>query len=93
MFFRNGVCMYVCMYVCSSAVVVADFEVQVYDRLVMAGNTGVLHCVVPSYLREFVTVTSWLIGDHLHVYPSLHGGEYLAGTYLRFEFHLYYYVI
>ncbi|KAK8383868.1 hypothetical protein O3P69_015960 [Scylla paramamosain] len=59
------------------AVVVADFEVQVYDRLVMAGNTGVLHCVVPSYLREFVTVTSWLIGDHLHVYPSLHGdGKY-----------------
>lgn len=62
-----------CVYVL--IVVVADFEVQVYDRLVMAGNTGVLHCVVPSYLREFVTVTSWLIGDHLHVYPSLHGGE------------------
>ncbi|XP_050730025.1 cell adhesion molecule Dscam2-like [Eriocheir sinensis] len=59
------------------AVVVADFEVQVYDRLVMAGNTGVLHCVVPSYLREFVSVTSWLLGDHLHVYPSLHGdGKY-----------------
>ncbi|XP_050724052.1 cell adhesion molecule Dscam2-like [Eriocheir sinensis] len=43
----------------------------------MTGNTAVLQCVVPSYLREFVSVTSWQLEDSRHVYPSLHGdGKY-----------------
>lgn len=45
----------------------------------MTGNTAVLQCVVPSYLREFVSVTSWQLEDARHVYPSLHGGEYWRG--------------
>ncbi|XP_037801943.1 Down syndrome cell adhesion molecule-like protein Dscam2 [Penaeus monodon] len=57
------------------AVVVGDYEVQVYDQLVMAGNTAVLRCAVPSYVREYVTVTSWVHDDSFNIYPSLHGGE------------------
>ncbi|ROT71858.1 Down syndrome cell adhesion molecule-like protein [Penaeus vannamei] len=59
------------------AVVVGDYEVQVYDQLVMAGNTAVLRCAVPSYVREYVTVTSWVHDDSFNIYPSLHGdGKY-----------------
>ncbi|XP_071517137.1 cell adhesion molecule Dscam2-like [Panulirus ornatus] len=59
------------------AVVVGDYEVQVYDQLVMAGNTAVLRCAVPSYVREYVTVTSWLHDNSFNIYPSLHGdGKY-----------------
>ena len=55
---------------------VGDYEVQVYDQLVMVGNTAVLRCSVPSYVTEYVTVTSWLHGGAFNIYPSLHGGEY-----------------
>nr|XP_027229952.1 Down syndrome cell adhesion molecule-like protein Dscam2 [Penaeus vannamei] len=55
------------------AVVVGDYEVQVYDQLVMSGNTAVLRCAVPSYVREYVTVTSWVHDDTFNIYPSLHG--------------------
>ncbi|XP_071541356.1 cell adhesion molecule Dscam2-like [Panulirus ornatus] len=59
------------------AVVVGEYEVQVYDQLVMAGNTAVLRCAVPSYVREYVTVTSWLHDSSFNIYPSLHGdGKY-----------------
>ncbi|XP_037792633.1 Down syndrome cell adhesion molecule-like protein Dscam2 [Penaeus monodon] len=59
------------------AVVVGDYEVQVYDQLVMSGNTAVLRCAVPSYVREYVTVTSWVHDDTFNIYPSLHGdGKY-----------------
>ncbi|KAK8753126.1 hypothetical protein OTU49_002716, partial [Cherax quadricarinatus] len=55
------------------AVVVGEYEVQVYDQLVMSGNTAVLRCAVPSYVREHVTVTSWLHDNTFNIYPSLHG--------------------
>ncbi|XP_069167807.1 cell adhesion molecule Dscam2 isoform X2 [Procambarus clarkii] len=59
------------------AVVVGEYEVQVYDQLVMSGNTAVLRCAVPSYVREHVTVTSWLHDNTFNIYPSLHGdGKY-----------------
>ncbi|CAL4082426.1 unnamed protein product, partial [Meganyctiphanes norvegica] len=55
------------------AVVVGDYEVQVYDQLVMAGNTAVLRCSVPSYVRDYVTVTSWIRDDTFNIYPNMHG--------------------
>ncbi|XP_066948108.1 cell adhesion molecule Dscam2-like isoform X4 [Macrobrachium rosenbergii] len=59
------------------AVVVGEYEVQVYDQVVMSGNTGVLRCAIPSYVREYVTVTSWLHDNSFNIYPSLHGdGKY-----------------
>ncbi|CAL4158223.1 unnamed protein product, partial [Meganyctiphanes norvegica] len=59
------------------AVVVGDYEVQVYDQLVMSGNTAVLRCSVPSYVREYVQVTSWVRDDNFNIYPTLHGdGKY-----------------
>ncbi|XP_069947115.1 cell adhesion molecule Dscam2 isoform X1 [Cherax quadricarinatus] len=43
----------------------------------MSGNTAVLRCAVPSYVREHVTVTSWLHDNTFNIYPSLHGdGKY-----------------
>lgn len=60
----------------SSTVVVQEFEVRVYDEYVIRGNTAVLRCVVPPFVRDLVTVTAW-VRDHVHhIYPSLHGGKY-----------------
>ena len=57
------------------AVIVGDYEVQVYDQLVMVGNTAVFKCVIPAYVEEYVTVTSWLHDTSFNIYPSLHGGK------------------
>ena len=55
--------------------VLQSVEVQVYDEYVITGNTGVLKCVIPNYLRELVTVTAWEKDRRIHIYPSSHGGE------------------
>lgn len=34
-----------------------------YDEFVISGNTAVLKCHVPSFVREYVTVTSWVRGN------------------------------
>lgn len=36
------------------------YEVQVYDEYVIIGNTAVLHCHIPSFVKDYVTVTSWI---------------------------------
>ncbi|XP_035226032.1 Down syndrome cell adhesion molecule-like protein 1 homolog, partial [Stegodyphus dumicola] len=39
------------------------FEPQVYDNFVVRGNTAVLQCQLPSFVREYVTVDSWIRDD------------------------------
>ncbi|KAL1445475.1 hypothetical protein MTO96_006672 [Rhipicephalus appendiculatus] len=41
------------------AVVEQYYEVQVYDEFTIAGNTAVLRCHVPSFVRDDVIVVSW----------------------------------
>ncbi|GFS50140.1 down syndrome cell adhesion molecule-like protein Dscam2 [Nephila pilipes] len=45
------------------AVVQQKFIPQVYDDYVIRGNTAVLRCHLPSFVREYVTLDSWLIDD------------------------------
>ena len=56
-------------------VVVGEYEVQVYDQLVILGNTAILRCAVPAYVKDYVTVTSWVHDQVFSIYPSLHGGK------------------
>ncbi|KAK3932608.1 Down syndrome cell adhesion molecule-like protein [Frankliniella fusca] len=44
-----------------------NYEVQVYDEFVILGNTAVLHCHVPSFVREYVAVTGWVRGDDVRI--------------------------
>ncbi|XP_054712913.1 cell adhesion molecule DSCAM-like [Uloborus diversus] len=39
------------------------FDPQVYDEFVVRGNTAVLRCHLPSFVREYVTVDSWIRDD------------------------------
>lgn len=45
------------------SVVQQTFIPQVYDDYVIRGNTAVLRCHLPSFVREYVTLDSWLIDD------------------------------
>ncbi|XP_046986096.1 Down syndrome cell adhesion molecule-like protein Dscam2 [Schistocerca americana] len=60
-----------------AAVVKQYYEVQVYDEFVMAGNTAVLRCHVPSFVRDYVAVTSWLRGTRDPIVTDIDtGGRY-----------------
>jgi hypothetical protein len=56
--------------------VVQEYEARVSDTKVLPGNTAVLNCQVPSFFRDFLTVTSWLQDQSFNIYPTAEGGEY-----------------
>ncbi|KAG8201074.1 hypothetical protein JTE90_002747 [Oedothorax gibbosus] len=53
------------------------YETQVYDVFVSKGSTAVLKCHIPSFVKEYVTVMSWMRDDG-HIIPAevAAGGRY-----------------
>ncbi|KAH8349353.1 hypothetical protein KR084_001255, partial [Drosophila pseudotakahashii] len=37
------------------------------------GNNVLIKCSIPAYVKDFVTVTSWLQEPNVNIYPSLEG--------------------
>lgn len=60
------------------SVVKQKYDVQVYDEYVISGNTAVLRCQVPSYVSEYVMVTSWLQDEVVNIYPNTDLGSKYA---------------
>ncbi|XP_022255012.1 Down syndrome cell adhesion molecule-like protein Dscam2 [Limulus polyphemus] len=59
-------------------VVQQDYKVQVVNGYSIQGNTAVLRCNIPSFVKEYVTVTSWERGDDLKITSNgERGGRYL----------------
>lgn len=67
----------------SFSVVRQKYEVQVRDAYVLAGNTGVLRCEIPAFVKEYVAVTSWLKDSAFNIYPSAESGECNYGLVAR----------
>uniref|UniRef100_T1IRM3 Down syndrome cell adhesion molecule-like protein Dscam2 n=1 Tax=Strigamia maritima TaxID=126957 RepID=T1IRM3_STRMM len=59
--------------------VVQIYEAQVYDEFVIAGNTAVMKCQIPSFVADYVSVTSWLRDSSFNIYASYDDvdGKYL----------------
>ncbi|XP_049811603.1 Down syndrome cell adhesion molecule-like protein Dscam2 [Schistocerca nitens] len=53
------------------AVVRQDYEVQVYRAHALLGNTAVLRCVIPPFVRDDVSVSSWFRDDTI-ILPGSH---------------------
>ena len=45
------------------AVVASSYVAAVRDAHVTPGNVAVLTCVLPAHVTDYVTVTSWVLGD------------------------------
>lgn len=45
------------------SVIKQQFDPQVYDDFVVRGNTAVLRCHLPTFVREYVSVDSWIRDD------------------------------
>ncbi|KAE8740544.1 hypothetical protein FOCC_FOCC013948 [Frankliniella occidentalis] len=58
------------------SMVLQDYVVQVfYNKNVVRGNTAILKCTIPSFVRDYITVISWLKDDSFNIYPSPKGAE------------------
>ena len=38
------------------------YQVNVHDEYVLLGNAGLLRCIIPSFVSDFVLIDSW-VGD------------------------------
>ncbi|XP_049782628.1 Down syndrome cell adhesion molecule-like protein Dscam2 [Schistocerca cancellata] len=56
-----------------STVVMQSFTVTVSSPEVIRDNNALLKCVAPSFVKDFITVTSWLQDSGLNIYPSTDG--------------------
>ncbi|XP_070391428.1 cell adhesion molecule Dscam1-like isoform X4 [Dermacentor albipictus] len=54
------------------AVLRRRYDVKVYEEFVIKGNTAVLRCHVPEFVREYVAVTAWLIDETVKVSAGFH---------------------
>ncbi|XP_033338230.2 cell adhesion molecule Dscam2 isoform X4 [Megalopta genalis] len=57
------------------AVVRQKYEVIVRDAFVMAGNTGVIRCEIPTFVKEYVAVTSWVRDSTFNIFPTPRGDD------------------
>jgi hypothetical protein len=57
-----------------------DFSVGATGSSVTRGNMAVLRCVVPSFVRDFLSVTSWLQDQKFNIYPSSDGGKFILNN-------------
>lgn len=47
------------------AVVNQHYDIQVQHTHATVGNTVVLTCMIPTFVKEYVTVTSWYRDDSI----------------------------
>ncbi|XP_031846326.1 cell adhesion molecule Dscam2 isoform X2 [Nomia melanderi] len=57
------------------AVVRQKYEVVVKDVFVLAGNTGVIRCDIPTFVKEYVAVTSWVRDSNFNIFPTPRGDD------------------
>jgi hypothetical protein len=67
------------------SVVMQDFSVGATGSSVTRGNMAVLRCLVPSFVRDFLSVTSWLQDQKFNIYPSSDGGNERANIWVLFR--------
>lgn len=55
--------MYPFFLLCLTTVVQQFYQSRVIDEFVLRGNTGILKCLVPSFVADFVQVETWIADD------------------------------
>lgn len=56
-------------------VVYQHYEPEVQNPGGFIGSNVLIKCNIPSFVKEYVTVTSWLQEPNFNIYPSLEGGN------------------
>ena len=48
---------------------------NVHEEFVLAGNSGILKCIIPSFVADFVSVQSWISNDGTAYFPGTDFGN------------------
>ena len=60
------------------------FELQVFPSYAHEGNTAVLRCLMPPFVRGFLTVTEWMAqGEQTVIRDEASNGEAVAGLSIK----------
>ncbi|CAB3363290.1 Hypothetical predicted protein [Cloeon dipterum] len=63
----------------SSYVVTQHYQVNVMDEHVLKGNTAIIKCHIPSFVADYVFVSSWVEDENRDILPSTdYDGKYLV---------------
>jgi len=65
------------------AVVTQRYEPEVQSPGGFLGNDVIIRCNVPAFVKEHVTVTSWLQEPSFNIYPSAVSGKWSQAGSLR----------
>ena len=52
-----------------------DYDTDVNKEYTIKGNSALLKCAIPSFVADFVSVTSWITNDNEAFYPSENYGN------------------
>ena len=73
------------MFTCAPfSVVDQDYGLQVYPAYVYLGNTAVIRCLIPSFVKKYIKVTSWVASDGARITTDIHKGTTLVHKYVLF---------
>ncbi|XP_047530733.1 Down syndrome cell adhesion molecule-like protein Dscam2 isoform X5 [Vanessa atalanta] len=66
------------------AVASQSYTVNLWEENVLRGNSAILKCHIPSFVTEYVTITSWIIfeGDNEEMNININSNFSLEGKYL-----------
>nr|CAD7441248.1 unnamed protein product [Timema bartmani] len=54
-------------------VAMQEYTIDAGSSIVVRGNSAVLRCIVPSFVKDFIKVTSWLQDGNFNIFPSRDG--------------------
>lgn len=62
------------------SVIAQSYTVNIMDEHVLRGNTGILKCHIPSFVSDFVFVSSWIETDGTEYFTQT-DNNFQTGTY------------
>lgn len=65
-------------------VVQQHYVVEVYDEFVIVGNTAVLRCHIPGFIKDFVEVVSWIQDSTTIIQTSDLPGNHKIHTFISY---------
>jgi len=65
------------------------YDPEVQSPSGFLGNNVLVRCNVPSFVRDHVTVTSWLQEPAFNIYPSTMGGKRTSQKYIYIYIYTY----
>ena len=52
-----------------------QYKTTAHEEFVIVGNDALMKCNIPSFMSDFVSVTSWVNSEGLEIHPGASSGN------------------